>query len=102
MEVTLKKELIQNIHKRFCEIFGGSEANPFAGKEFLLFGDLLQLPRAKSQHLFVPLKSLFGTICNPWSKLLMCGLTEVKHQQGDNQFILLLNPLRISSLSDDA
>ena len=68
-----------------------SETNPFAGKTILLFGDLLQLPLLKSLickvNLFVNLNSLSETIWNIWQNLLMCELTEVIHQQGDNQFI---------------
>ena len=36
-----------NVHKRLCEIFGCSEANPFAGKTVLPLGDFLQLPLVK-------------------------------------------------------
>ena len=68
-----------------------SETNPFTGKTILLFGGLLQLPLLKSLickvNLFVNLNSLSETICNIWQNLLMCELTEVIHQQGDNQFI---------------
>lgn len=39
-----------NVHKRLCEIFGCSEANPFAGKMVLLLGDPLKLPPVKVQQ----------------------------------------------------
>ena len=90
-----------NVHKRFCETFGRSEANPFAGKTVLLLGDLLQLPPVKAQRVFAPLSSLFVAMCNLWTNFLMCELTEVMRQQGDKEFITLLNSQRIGNLSDD-
>ena len=65
----VSSKTLQNIHKRLWEIFGCHEANPFVGKTILLFGDRLYLPSITSQHVFVPLCSLFATICNIWSKL---------------------------------
>ena len=40
-------------------------------------------------------------MCNLWTKFLMCELTEVMRQQGDKEFIILLNSLCIGNLSDD-
>lgn len=39
------------IHKRFCEIFGCSEAIPFAGKT-VIFIYLFQLPPVKAPNIF--------------------------------------------------
>ena len=50
---------LQNMHKSLCEISGCSEANPFASKTIILFGDHLQLPPVKSQQAFVPLQILY-------------------------------------------
>ena len=97
----VSNKTLLNVHKRLCEIFECSEANPFAGKMVLLLGDLLQLPPVKAQQVFAPLSSLFGAMCHLWKKTLMCELTEVMRQQGDKEFITLLNSLRIGNLSDD-
>ena len=53
-------KILLNEHKRLCEIFGCSKANPFAAKTVLLLEDLLQLPPVKAQQVFAPLRSLFG------------------------------------------
>ena len=73
----VSNKALQNMHERLCEISGCSEANPFACKTIMLFGENLQLHPVKSQHAFVSLNSLFRTICNLWLKFSKCKLTEV-------------------------
>ena len=84
----VSNKTLLNVHKKLCEIFGCSEANPFVGKMVLLLGQV-----------FASLSSLFGAMCNLWTNF-MCELTEVMRQQGDKEFITL-NSMRIGNLSDD-
>ena len=63
----ISNKMLLNIHKRLHEIFECIEANLFVGKTVLILRDLLQLLPIKSQPVFVPLGSLFGKVCNPWS-----------------------------------
>ena len=66
----VSNKTLPTVHKRLCEIFGCSEANPFAGKTVFLLGYLLQLPPVKAQQVFVPLSPFIGAMCNLWTNFL--------------------------------
>ena len=68
------------IHKRVCEIFGCSEAIPFAGKTVILVGNLFQLPPVRASFVFSQYDSVFGSIFQLWDLFKMCELTEVMRQ----------------------
>ena len=50
------------IHKRVCEIFGCSEAIPFARKTVIPVGDLFQLPPVRASFVFSQYDNVFGSI----------------------------------------
>ena len=86
------------IHKRVCEIFGCSEAIPFAGKTVILVGDLFQLPSVRASFAFSQYDSVFGSIFQLWDLFKMSELAEVTRQQGDPLFIDILNNARVGDL----
>ena len=83
-----------------CEIFGCSEAIPFAGKTVILVGDLFQLPAVRASFVFSQYDSVFGSIFQLWDFFKICELTEAMRQQGDPSFIDILNAARVGDLSD--
>ena len=89
-----------HIHKRLCEIFGCSESQPFANL-FLVVGDLLHFPTIKSPQIFEPYNNGFGDLFNLWSLFVKVELTEVMRQKGDENFVNILNNIRIGKCSED-
>ena len=89
-----------NIHKRLYEIFGCSEELTFASKSVIAVGDLLQLPPIRASPIYTPYNSVFGDLFKLWYLFLMCELTEVMRQQGDTEFITLLNNLRVGIFTE--
>ena len=87
------------IHKRVCEIFGCSQAIPFAGKIVILV-DLFHLPPVRASFVFSLYDSVFGSMFQLWDLFKMCELIEVMRQQGDPLLIDILNAARIGDLSD--
>ena len=65
------------IHKHVCEIFGCSEAIPFARKTVILVGDLLQFPPVRASFVFSQYDSVFGSIFQLWDLCKICELTDV-------------------------
>ena len=89
-----------HIHKRLCEIFGCSESQPFTNS-FLVVGDLLHLPTIKSPQIIEPDNNGFGDLFNLWSLFVKVELTEVMWQKGDENFVSILNNIRIGKCSED-
>ena len=90
-----------HIHKRLCEIFGCSESQPFANLSIIVVGDYLQLPPIKIPQIFEPYNNGFGNFLNLWSLFVMAELTEVMRQKGDENFVNILNNIRIGKCSED-
>ena len=88
------------IHKCVFEIFGCSEAIPFAEKTIILVGDLFQLPQVRKSFAFSQCDSVFGSIFQLWDLFTIFELTEVMRQQGDPLFIDILNAARVGDLSN--
>ena len=90
---------LMQIHRRLCEIFGCGPDVKFANLSLIVVGDLLQLPPIRQQSVFSPFKNEFLNICHPWFWFKCCELTECMRQQGDIEFISLLNSVREGKLS---
>ena len=90
-----------HIHKRLCEIFGFSESQPFPNLSVLVVGGLLQLPPIKTPQIFESYNNGFGDFSNLWSLFVMAELTEVLRQKGDENFVNILNNIRIGKCSED-
>ena len=93
-------KLLLQTHQRLCEIFGTSDSIPFAGKTVIVSGDLYQLPPVLAKPVF----SMDGFIENTlklWLNFKLAELNETMRQQGDNEFIDLLNNVRTASLSSE-
>ena len=90
-----------HIHERLCEICGCSESQPFANLSILVVSDLLQLPPIKTIQICEPYNNRFGDIFNLWLLFVMAGLTEVMWQKGDENFLNILNNIRIGKSSED-
>ena len=88
------------IHKRLCEIFGCSESQPFANLSIIVVGDYLQLPPIKTPQIFEPYNNGFGNFLNLWSLFVMAELTEVMRQKRDENFVNILNNIRIGTCSE--
>ena len=90
-----------HIHERLCEICDCSESQPFANLSILVVSDLLQLPPIKTTQICEPYNNRFGDIFNLWLLFVMAGLTEVMWQKGDENFLNILNNIRIGKSSED-
>ena len=90
-----------HIHLRLCEIFGCQSDKRFANLSIVVVGDLLQLPPIKQRQVFSLFDNEFLNICHPWYWFKCCELTECMRQQDDQQFINLLNAVRVGVLSDE-
>ena len=55
------------IHESLCEIFGCSEAIPFARKTVIFVGDLFQLPPVRTPNIFLAYNSVFRGIFHLWN-----------------------------------
>ena len=88
-------------HKRLCEIFGCSESQPFANLFILVVDDLLHLTPIKAPQIFQSYNNGFGDFLKLWSLFVMAELTEVMRQKGDENFVTILNNIRVAKLSED-
>ena len=66
-----------------------------------MLGDLLQLPPIKFCQIFVSYNNGFGDFLNLWSLFVMAELTEKMRQKGDENFVNILNNIRIGKCSED-
>lgn len=90
---------LYHIYFRLCEIFNVSLDIPFAGLTVLIVGDFYQLPPVRGNKVFKSFKDSFLNMCHPWHHFNFFELTEVMRQQGDNEFIELLNNIRVGNTS---
>ena len=92
---------LYHIHKRLCEIFGVSLDKLFAGLLVIAIGDFYQLPPIRQSSVFTPFKHDLLNFCHPWKRFEYFELTETMRQQGDDQFISLLNNIRVAKCTSD-
>ena len=89
-------ENLRIIHLRLQEYKNNDKL--FGGVNLLLFGDIMQLPPVKGNWCFLqPL--WFAAEINLWHQFSFCELTINMRQQNDNEFIDLLNNLRVGELT---
>ena len=93
-------KLFKDIHLRLCEIFGVSTTIPFAGKTIIASGDFFQLPPVMGKPVF-DAHGFVESLLKLWDNFKIAELTEVMRQQGDNEFIDLLNNIRVANLTPD-
>lgn len=102
--------LLTSCHVRFNELFVEKEGGrPFGGVALVVFGDLLQLPPARSEFCFQPLsratvKKHFRGVSvgyNLWKEFYYFELTENMRQKDDLAYAEMLNRARIGSLTKD-
>ena len=100
------------IHERLRDLAQSEADNPFGGYNFVVLGDLLQLPPVALKPVFVPMTSVevqhafpgsrFGLPINLWQQFTYAELTENMRQQGDKEFADCLNRLRVGDVDDIA
>ena len=66
-----------------------------------MVGDLLQLPPIKAPQIFEPSNNSFGDFFNLWLLFVMAELTEVMRQKEDENFVNILNDIRIGKCSEE-
>ena len=94
--------LLHQVHQRLNEIYGCSAELPFAGLPVLACGDLYQLPPVKGTPIYCNTGNIKGYLSlDLWRGFKMAELTEVMRQQGDYNFISLLNKIRISVVDNE-
>ena len=86
-----------HMHSRLCEIFTVGMDVPFGGISVIAVGDLYQLPPIRERFVFSAFKEEMLNLCHPWNHFKYYELTETMRQQGDEQFITLLNNVRKGS-----
>ena len=91
--------LLLCIHIRLLEIFGCPSDKPFAGLTVILIGDLLQMPPVKQRPIYALYNNAWQDAVHLWKHFSFVELDEVMRQQGDTQFINLLNIVRIADIS---
>ena len=77
------------------EIFASKSNFPFEGITVIAIGDFLQLPPIYTEY-----KNTWHNLDSLWGLFEIAELTEVMRQQGDNNFINLLNHVRTADLDD--
>ena len=96
----VSSKLLLQVHQRLCEIFGVSDSIPFGGRTIIASGDLFQIPPVMAKPVF----SMNGFLENSlqlWHNFAFAELNETMRQQGDHQFIDLLNDIRIGTISEE-
>ena len=97
----IANKLLIHVHMRLTEIFATFSYIPFANKSVIAFGDLYQLPPVRGKYVFAVVEDPVSQLYHFWHLFQMVELVEVVRQQGDNQFIQLLNNLRVGNVSDN-
>ena len=77
------------------EIFASKGNFPFAGITVIAVRDFLQLPPVDTEY-----RNTWHNLDSLWGLFEIADLTEVMRQQGDNNFINLLNHVRTADLDD--
>ena len=94
--------LLYQVHQRLNEIYGCSAELPFAGLPVLACGDLYQLPPVKGAPIYCNTGNIKGYLSlDLWRGFKMAELTEVMRQQGDYNFISLLNEIRTGVVDNE-
>jgi len=94
---------LKHIHQRLCEVMNVSYDIPFAGLTVIVVGDLHQLPpiRAKPVFTLFENKDVCSNLCHHWNYFQFFELTQTMRQQGDENFIKLLNNVRVGEIRQD-
>ena len=77
------------------EIFASKGNFPFAGITVIAVRDFLQLPPVDTEY-----RNTWHNLDSLWGLFEIADLTEVTRQQGDNNFINLLNHVRTADLDE--
>ena len=94
--------LLYQVHQRLNVIYGCSAELPFAGLPVLACGDLYQLPPVKGAPIYCNTGNIKGYLSlDLWRGFKMAELTEVMRQQGDYNFISLLNEIRTGVVDNE-
>lgn len=93
----LSYEALLMIDERLRQITSIDE--PFGNMNILLIGDLLQLPPIKASPVYEQ-PARFIPAPNIWRRFSLCELQTNMRQKGDDEFIEILNALRIGELND--
>ena len=82
------------------EIFASKGNFSFAGIKVFAVGDFLQLPSVKAEPVYAEYKNTWHNLDSLWRLFEIAERTEVMRQQGENNFINLLNHVRTADLDD--
>ena len=96
----VSNDLLLHIHLRLTEIFVSKGNFPFARITVIALGDFLQLPPVRTRPVYAEYKNTWHNLDSLWGLFEIAELTEVMRQQGDNNFINLLNHVRTADLDD--
>jgi len=89
-------EMLCMIESRLRQLKGPEEM--FGGINVLLFGDLMQIPPVKGQPVYRQPRHMIPAT-HLWELFTLVELTQNMRQQGDTNFIDVLNALRIGELT---
>ena len=97
-------DLIHNVHKRLCDIFGGVKL--FAGIGYMFVGDLLQLKPVKGRFVFEQPYNpehyqLFNSEEPIWNSCEAINLVHNHRQGAGSEWAELLNRMRVAQHTDE-
>ena len=97
------KMLLLYLLQRLVQIFGCSPDIPFAGLSIIFSGDFFQLPPIKAYPIYAPYAlSSWENLIHKWKLFKLAELDIAMRQRGDNNFIGLLNKVRIAELDGES
>ena len=93
--------LFYQVNQRLNEIFGCTTELAFAGLPVPICGDLYRLPHVKGNLIYCNTGNMRGFFSlELWRGFKIAELTKVMRQQGDYEFISLLNKIRVGAVDD--
>jgi hypothetical protein len=93
-------ENFRAIHLRLCEIFGTDGCEPFAGKNVIIYGDILQLPPPKACKIFKKPNS-YAAEPDLWRQFMFTELT-INMRQKNDPLAKICSELRLGILSEES
>ena len=91
------------VRQRLNEIFGCSTELPFSRLLVLLCEDLCQLPPVKGAPVYCcGTENIKGILSlELWRRFKIAELTKVMRQQGDHEYTLVLNKIRVGGIDSE-
>ena len=98
-----------NSARKYCIFFpiliqkllGKTSDVPFGGLSMMCVGDFYQLPPIRAPSVYREFRDPLLNVDHLWHMFEMAELTEVMRQRGDNDFVDLLNQVRVANVNAD-